>query len=437
MRNLLLLSLGERNVYKKQTINNTYNFSAQQIAQNADSSIDVTNIIGQNTAKLESMNVPQYEIDKQNAWLVSTAVETNVNNGNLKEAEELINEHKKLLDVHGNRDTLINMITAKKKQAEISAKEAEEEAIRLRNKEFQTKYLDGKLKLGEVMSSNLPGPEKKEWINQLNDIPVSFKTDKEFELNLWEKIMTNPESVDELGIMKFAGHGLSMEDAKGLIAVRDKQLNGDPERKEAIKSVLSELKLDKVNGVFGNKEYFNQIGTFKKWIKAHPQEPPESYRERILSPRKMTKVEEWLDWIPFVNPGEANPRETRKEIEAELVTTKEGQGGKRMPFKTAMSTYFGADANLANSVMQAESSGDPMVTNKNTNGTMDYGLFQINSTWIPELKRNGIIKSENDLFDVGKNILAAKYIYDKAGGTFDRDWKASKSKWGNSGKNWH
>jgi len=94
-----------------------------------------------------------------------------------------------------------------------------------------------------------------------------------------------------------------------------------------------------------------------------------------------------------------------------------------------ISNAFGSESQKALAVMKAESGGNPKAVNKNTNGTTDYGLFQINSIHIPELQQAGIIKNANDLLEVGANVTAAKYIYDKAGGTFNQDWNASRNKW--------
>lgn len=428
---LTTYELGQREVYRQQSIKNTVELAGNQIASHADSSVDIKNTLAETIAKLDALNTPQYEIDKISSGLISVAIEANANNGNYKEAESLIEENKTILDAHGVRDTLLNVIKTKKKQAEILAKEAQEEAVNATNKAFQDKYLDGNLNATDVLNSNLDENGKKSWIDQLKDLPTSTKTDPDFYSDLWDKIQSNPESITDREIMAFMGHGLSKTDAKGLIAERKQALNGDPERQEAIKDVLNELRIDKAEKVFSSSEYLKQVETFKKWVKAHPNDPPSAYRERVLAPRAMSNIQKVLDWVPGINPGEADPKKTREDIEAELLKE---TPAKPITFKQALNNAFGADQAKANAVMMAESSGNPKAINKNDNGTTDYGLFQINSIWIPELKNKGIIKSANDLLNVGANVTAAKYIWEKAGRTFDRDWAASKGRWGQSGK---
>lgn len=57
-------------------------------------------------------------------------------------------------------------------------------------------------------------------------------------------------------------------------------------------------------------------------------------------------------------------------------------------------------------IAKAESGMNPSAVNKNTNGSVDIGLFQINSI-------HGY--DELSLFDAEKNIKAAREVYDKQG----------------------
>lgn len=318
---LTTYELGQREVYRQQSVKNSIELASNQIAANADSPEDIKNTLADTIVKLEALNTPQYEIDKVSSGLIAVAIEANANNGNYKEAESLIEEHKTILDAHGVRDTLINVVKTKRKQAEILAKEAQAEAVDATNKAFQYKYLDGQLNATDVLNSNLNETDKKEWIDQLKDLPTSTKTDPDFYSDLWDKIQSNPESITDREIMAFMGHGLSKTDAKGLIAERKQALNGDPERQEAIKDVLNELRIDKAEKVFSSSEYLKQVETFKKWVKAHPNDPPSAYRERVLAPRAMSNIQKVLDWVPGINPGDPDPKKTREEIEAELKNT--------------------------------------------------------------------------------------------------------------------
>lgn len=90
---------------------------------------------------------------------------------------------------------------------------------------------------------------------------------------------------------------------------------------------------------------------------------------------------------------------------------------------------FGSDAPKARRVVQAESSGNPTAQNTNRNGTVDRGLFQINSIHIPQLQKEGIISTETDLFDPVKNTKAALYLKNRDGW---KPWDASKAKWDNT-----
>ena len=88
---------------------------------------------------------------------------------------------------------------------------------------------------------------------------------------------------------------------------------------------------------------------------------------------------------------------------------------------------FGNDSGKMLKIAKAESDMNAGAVNaKNTNGTKDYGLFQINSAHIPDLKKAGIIKSSGDLLNEKNNIEAAAYVRTKQG---DNAWKSSRAKW--------
>lgn len=80
----------------------------------------------------------------------------------------------------------------------------------------------------------------------------------------------------------------------------------------------------------------------------------------------------------------------------------------------ALTTYGvpGKDLPTFLCIVEKESNFNSKAVNKihNRNGTVDYGLFQINSVHLPSLKMSG-----TDLLDPMKNIKAAVYVYNKQG----------------------
>jgi hypothetical protein len=67
----------------------------------------------------------------------------------------------------------------------------------------------------------------------------------------------------------------------------------------------------------------------------------------------------------------------------------------------AAAVKYGLDVHLLKAIARVESGFNPRAVRRpfaaGGNGTTDYGLMQINSTWLPTLKRWGI--SQEDLFD--------------------------------------
>ncbi|OXI34428.1 lytic transglycosylase [Burkholderia sp. AU16741] len=63
---------------------------------------------------------------------------------------------------------------------------------------------------------------------------------------------------------------------------------------------------------------------------------------------------------------------------------------------------------LMRGIAQVESGMNPNAMNTNTNGTVDIGLMQINSTWLPTLAREGITRES--LFDACTNAYVGAWI---------------------------
>ncbi|KVN48787.1 lytic transglycosylase [Burkholderia territorii] len=70
--------------------------------------------------------------------------------------------------------------------------------------------------------------------------------------------------------------------------------------------------------------------------------------------------------------------------------------------------YWSVPTSLARAIAMQESGMRAHVVSKNTNGSRDIGLMQINSSWLPRLKQYGI--SEEDLLDGCKNAYVGTWI---------------------------
>lgn len=69
---------------------------------------------------------------------------------------------------------------------------------------------------------------------------------------------------------------------------------------------------------------------------------------------------------------------------------------------------YGLSPTLLQAIAQQESGINPRAINRNTNGSYDIGMMQINSSWLPKLKRHGIL--EPDLWEPCTNILVGAWI---------------------------
>jgi Transglycosylase SLT domain len=60
---------------------------------------------------------------------------------------------------------------------------------------------------------------------------------------------------------------------------------------------------------------------------------------------------------------------------------------------SAAATYHGVNPHLLVAVLSVESGLNPHAIGKNTNGTIDMGMAQINSMHLPELQRYGVTQT--------------------------------------------
>lgn len=79
---------------------------------------------------------------------------------------------------------------------------------------------------------------------------------------------------------------------------------------------------------------------------------------------------------------------------------------KELTIEEKIAKTFPENPTIMMAIAQAESGMNPLASHKNTNGSVDIGLFQINSI-------HG--KDQLELFDVDHNIEVARQVYEKQG----------------------
>lgn len=85
--------------------------------------------------------------------------------------------------------------------------------------------------------------------------------------------------------------------------------------------------------------------------------------------------------------------------------------------------YRGQDPKLLKAIAMQESGMNPSAVNRsNKNGSVDIGLFQINSSWLPKLKRQGI--TERQLYDGCISAYVAAWILANEINTHGLTWRA-------------
>lgn len=85
---------------------------------------------------------------------------------------------------------------------------------------------------------------------------------------------------------------------------------------------------------------------------------------------------------------------------------------------------YNVDPTLIYSIAGVESDHNNLaINNANNNGTADYGLMQINSIWLPHLKKH-FGANVNDLFDSCYNIHVGTWILSSSFSKWGYNWKA-------------
>lgn len=106
--------------------------------------------------------------------------------------------------------------------------------------------------------------------------------------------------------------------------------------------------------------------------------------------------------VSFKWSGDIITYEQRVEAKFDTKETIE----KELTIEEKIAKIFPENPEVMIAVAKAESNLNPYATNRNTNGSRDIGLFQINSV-------HG--NSDLEMFNVDKNLIAARKIYEKQG----------------------
>ncbi len=213
-----------------------------------------------------------------------------------------------------------------KKEAEQAAKDKLKAEREITGNDFVTRLISGKLTRADVLKSNLePTGEngKQYWLNQIESMEKkmseggsSFKTDKVLDGKLYGRIVLDPESISEKEIIDYIGKGLSRSSADSLLTERRQRLNPqkDPVRTAAESAVVENLKRDRKAGIFGSDqagdmEYAKQVDAFRRWSKAHPEDDPSEYYEKVMEPVKRSFV------FDFLAKDKPDPKAKREAME--------------------------------------------------------------------------------------------------------------------------
>lgn len=95
-----------------------------------------------------------------------------------------------------------------------------------------------------------------------------------------------------------------------------------------------------------------------------------------------------------------------QRAEAKFTTKEEVVEVKELTIEEKIAKTFPENPEIMIAVAKAESGLNPLTVHKNTNGSRDVGILQVNS-----------VHGEDDLemFNVDKNLVAARKVYDKQG----------------------
>jgi soluble lytic murein transglycosylase-like protein len=83
---------------------------------------------------------------------------------------------------------------------------------------------------------------------------------------------------------------------------------------------------------------------------------------------------------------------------------------------------YGVNPYLLYAIARTESGLNPSALNRNKNGSYDMGLMQINSRWLPTLRKYGI--TEQQLFDPCVSIHVGAWVLAQNIGRMGNSWEA-------------
>lgn len=86
---------------------------------------------------------------------------------------------------------------------------------------------------------------------------------------------------------------------------------------------------------------------------------------------------------------------------------------------------YGIHPNVLWAIAKVESGFNLRAINKNANGTFDIGIMQINSSWLPTLKRYGVISRAEDLiYNPCLNIYVGAWVLAQCISKYGYNWTA-------------
>jgi len=88
----------------------------------------------------------------------------------------------------------------------------------------------------------------------------------------------------------------------------------------------------------------------------------------------------------------------------------------------AAAAQYGVNPQLLVAIARTESGMNPAALNRNKNGSYDIGLMQINSSWLPTLRKYGV--EEQALWDPCTNIHVGAWVLSQNMQRMGNSWEA-------------